>query len=137
MFNIDYLLDIFSTPYGKTVYSILVGSLGAVILALFFNMLFVTATGVKLLPLITGFNAACTGYMVIDKTRDTFRWKKSVSTGCGILVALLTYAALNAFSLQTAGLLVIHVTDLVIMVAVSAASGWTGGVLAIKYFHLN
>ncbi len=136
MFNMDTLFDVLATPYGKTAYAVFAGSLGAVILALFFNMLFAATTGVKLFPLIIGFNAACTGYMVIDKTRHVFRCKKSISTGCGIAVALLSYTALNALSLHTAGWLVIPVTDLMLMLAAGAVSGWAGGVLAIKYFHL-
>lgn len=137
MFNIDQFFDILSTAYGKIAYSILAGSLGAIILVLFFNMMLLPETCAKLMPFIIGFNTACTGYMVIDKTRDRFRRKHFLSIGSGTAVSLLTITVLNTLFLHKTGVYLVHLSDLMIMVVVGMVSGWLGGVLAIKYFNLK
>ncbi len=67
MFNLSSLFDIWSTAYGKAAYSILVGTVGTVILAAFFNMAVMPTDGLRFLPLMIAFNAALTGYMVLEK----------------------------------------------------------------------
>jgi len=137
MFTIENLIEIASTAYGKTIYSILVGAFGAVILVAFFNMVVMPADSIKFLPVIIAFNTALTGYMVLEKTRLFFRHKWLAAIIAGISVTLLAFIALNAFSLHLTGLFLINLPQLMIMLAIGTGSSWFGGVLAINYLGLN
>ncbi len=137
MFNLDYFFEIWSSSFGKTAYSILAGTVGAVIMVAFLNMMIIPADSVKFLPLVIAFNTAVTGYMILEKTRTFFRHKWSVAIIAGIAATLLTLAALNIFFIQTTGQFLIRPIDLLIMLAIGIGSSWFGGVLAINYLNLN
>ena len=137
MFNIGYLFEIGSTSYGKTAASILAGAVGAVILVVFLNMIVLPAASVKFLPLIIAFNTAITGYMVIEKTRDCFRYKRSVAIFAGAAAVVLAYVGLNYLFLQTTGLFLISPADLISMLIAGCVSSWLGGALAIKYLDMQ
>lgn len=137
MFNLASIMEIGSTAYGKAVYSILAGTVGAVILVAFLNTVVVPAASIRFLPLIVAFNTALTGYMVIEKTRTFFQRKWSVAIGAGIATTLLVFAALNLFFLQTTGLFLISLPQFLVMLAIGTGSSWFGAVLAINYLNLN
>ena len=137
MFTLGHLLEIGSTAYAKTIYSILVGTFGAIILVAFFNMVVIPADSVRFLPVIIAFNAALTGYMVLEKTRSFFRHKWFVAVIAGIAVTLLAVVALNTFFLHLTGLFLINLPQVLIMLAIGTGSSWFGGVLAINYLNLN
>jgi len=137
MFNIEYLSEIGSTAYGKTVTSILAGTVGAVILVAFLNVLVLPAGSVKFLPLIIAFNTAVTGYMVIDKTREYFRHKRFIAVLAGTAATLLVFITLNAFFLHATGFFLINPTELWFMLAIGIGSSWFGSILAIRYLNLD
>ena len=137
MFHIDYLFEIGSTAYGKTAASILSGIVGIVILVVFLNMLVSPVDSVSFLPFIVAFNAAATGYMVIDKTRSCFRFKRSVAVFAGAMTTIVGCACLNYLSLQITGLFFISPAELLSMLIVGCIAGWLGGALAIKYLNLQ
>lgn len=137
MFNLDYFVEIWSSAFGRTAYSILAGTVGAVIMVAFLNMMVMPANSIKFLPLVIAFNTAVTGYMILEKTRTFFRHKWSVAIIAGIATTLLTLAALNIFFLQTTGQFLIRPIDLLTMLAIGIGSSWFGGVLAINYLNLN
>ena len=141
MFNIDYYTDyiakIVSTRFGKAIYSVLVGAVGNVILVIFLSSLMHTATIGILLPVIIGFNAALTGYMVLEKTRNGFTHKRTVSIGSGVAMILVTVVFLNILSFQGAGVYLIFAEDLIVPLLVGIVASWLGGMLAVKYFNLN
>ena len=137
MLNLGLLTEIGSSAYGKTAYSILTGTVGALILMAFLNTIVLPAASVKFLPLVIAFNATLTGYMVIEKTRTYFRHKWSVAVAAGTTITLLAFGLLNLFFLQTTGLFLISLPQLLVMLALGMGSSWFGAVLAINYLNLN
>jgi drug/metabolite transporter (DMT)-like permease len=141
MFNIHYYTDYFvkisSTRPGKIFYSVLAGSLGVIILVLFLTgMTFTVAIG-DLLPVIFGFNTALTGYMVLEKTRDGFKHKRSVAIGSGAAMVLITASLLNIMFFREAGIFLIDVGQLMTLLFVGIVSSGLSGMLAIKYLSLQ
>jgi len=137
MFNLSSIIDLWSTAYGKAVHSIVVGTVGTVILVAFLNMVMLPAFSLKFVPLIIAFNAALTGFMVLEKTRESFRRKWAVAMVTGTVMTLLAFIVLNAFFVQTTGLYLLSLPQLAIMLAMGTGASWFGGVLAINYFKLN
>jgi len=137
MFNISFIFDLWSTTFGKAVHSVVVGTVGTVILVAFFNMVMLPAIGLKFVPLIIAFNAALTGYMVLEKTRESFQRKWSVAIITGTVMTLLAFIVLNAFFMQTTDLYLLGLHQLAIMLAMGIGASWFGAVLAINYFKLN
>ena len=137
MFNLESFFEICSTAYGKAAYSVLVGAVGTVILVAFSNMVVTPADSIKFLPVIIAFNAALTGYMVLEKTRSFFQHKWLVAVISGLAVTLLSFFALNTFFLHITGLFLITLTQLLIMLAIGIGASWFGGVLAINHLKLN
>jgi hypothetical protein len=141
MFNIQYYTDhvmkIGGTRSGKVFYSILAGSLGAVILVLFLTGMTYTVTIGNVLPVIIGFNTALTGYMALEKTRNGFKHKRAVAIGSGVAMVLVTAALLNIIFLRGAGIFLIDVAQLTTLLFVGIVTSGLGGILAIKYFNLK
>lgn len=122
---------------GQSIYSVLVGAIGAVILVLFLTGGQYTATIDNLLPLIIGFNTALTGYMLIEKTRKAFTRKRTVSMGAGVAVVLVATVLLNFIFVQWAGVTLIGFDNLLLLLLVGVITSGLGGSLAVKYFSLN
>jgi hypothetical protein len=93
-------------PIGIFLYAAVTGSIGVVILVVFFAMVISPFTLAILLPAIIGFNGAVAGYNIIDKGGIQYPWKKSclaitaaILALTGVLSLSLLYpwdAALNA-----------------------------------------
>ena len=141
MFNINYYIDqimkIASTRFGKVFYSILAGSIGAVILVLFLSGMSLSAGVGNILPVIIGFNTALTGYMVLEKTRDGFKYKRVISIGSGVAMVLATAAFLNIMYFRGAGIFLISLEELATLIFVGIVTSGLGGMLAIKYLSLR
>jgi hypothetical protein len=137
MFNLQSIVDLGATSCGKTATSVLAGTTGAVILMLFLNTIVLPATSLRFLPLVIAFNAALTGYMVLEKTRESFQHKWTVAMLAGAAATLLVYVILNAFFMHTTGLYLIGATHLLIILTIGIGASWFGGVLAINYLKLN
>ena len=133
----DYFIKIGSTRWGRSIYSVLVGAIGAVILVLFLTGGQYTATIDNLLPLIIGFNTALTGYMIIEKTRKAFTRKRTVSMAAGVAVVLVATVLLNVIFGQWAGVTLIGFDNLLLLLLVGLTTSGLGGSLAVKYFSLN
>ncbi len=141
MFNVNYYIDqvmkIVSTRFGKVFFSILAGSIGAVILVLFLSGMTLSAGVGNILPVIIGFNTALTGYMVLEKTRDSFKYKRVISIGSGVAMVLATAAFLNIMYFRGAGVFLISMQELATLLFVGIVTSGLGGMLAIKYFNLK
>lgn len=137
MFNISSILDLWSTTFGKAAHSVVVGTVGSIILVVFLNMVMLPAFSLKFVPLVIAFNAALTGYMVLEKTRTTFRRKWTAAIIAGTVMTLLAFIVLNTFFMQTTGLYLLGLPQLAIMLAMGIGASWFGGVLAINYFKLK
>jgi len=141
MFNVNYYIDqimkIVSTRFGKVFFSILAGMIGAVILVLFLSGMTLSAGVGNILPVIIGFNTALTGYMVLEKTRDSFKYKRVISIGSGVAMVLATAAFLNIMYFRGTGVFLISMQELATLLFVGIVTSGLGGMLAIKYFNLK
>lgn len=141
MFNVNYYIDqimkIVSTRFGKVFFSILAGMIGAVILVLFLSGMTLSAGVGNILPVIIGFNTAITGYMVLEKTRDSFKYKRVISIGSGVAMVLATAAFLNIMYFRGTGVFLISMQELATLLFVGIVTSGLGGMLAIKYFNLK
>lgn len=122
MFNVNYYID---------------RSIGAVILVLFLSGMTLSAGVGNILPVIIGFNTALTGYMVLEKTRDSFKYKRVISIGSGVAMVLATAAFLNIMYFRGAGVFLISMQELATLLFVGIVTSGLGGMLAIKYFNLK
>jgi len=141
MLNVNYYIDqimkIVSTRFGKVFFSILAGMIGAVILVLFLSGMTLSAGVGNILPVIIGFNTALTGYMVLEKTRDSFKYKRVISIGSGVAMVLATAAFLNIMYFRGTGVFLISMQELATLLFVGIVTSGLGGMLAIKYFNLK
>jgi len=77
-----------ASPLGIFVYAALSGMIGIVILVAFFSMVFSGSTLLMILPVIISFNAAASGYGIVDKGGCDFpRLKVSLIAISGLLAA--------------------------------------------------
>ena len=136
-FYTAYMERLGNTWYGKTLYSVCVGALGVVILAVFLAGLLEAAALEKLLPIIVGFNAALTAYMTVDKTRNMVARKQAISVGSGIAMVLLAFAGLNILFYKWAGYSLVGIGMLMILLVVGIIAASLGGKLCAKYLELN
>jgi hypothetical protein len=132
-----YLERLGNTWYGKTLYSAGVGAGGVVILAAFFAGMLEAAAIEKLLPVIVGFNAALTAFMVVEKTRDMLVRKQALSVGAGIAMVLLATVGLNILAYKWAGYRLVGIGMLAAMLVVGTIAASLGGKLCTKYLELN
>jgi len=136
-FYFDYVEKLGNTWYGKTLYSVCVGSFGVVILAVFLAGLLEAAALEKLLPFIVGFNAALTAYMTVDKTRNMVARKQAISMGAGAAMVLVAVAGLNILYYKWAGYSLVGIGMLAVLLAVGIIAASLGGKLCTKYLELN
>jgi hypothetical protein len=133
----DYIDKIGSTRFGKAIYSICAGAVGVIILAIFFAGFMQTATLEKLLPVIVGFNAALTGYMVTEKIRNEVTRKHAFSMGSGAAMVLFSSVGLNLLFFHWAGYNLVGIGMLLILLPVGIVTSGLGGKLCTTYFNLN
>ena len=133
----DYVSRIGGTWIGKTVYSVGVGALGVVILAVFFAGFLSASTLDILMPAFVGFNAALTGYMVIDKNRNMTRRRQLLSMAAGTAMVLTAAVGLNIVFYKWVGYLLVGIGGLAIQLAIAIPASALGAKLCSKYLSLN
>ena len=126
-----------STWYGKTLYSVCMGALGVVILAVFFMGMLEANAVEKLMPIIVGFNAALTAYMTVDKTKNMVVRRQALSVGAGIAMVILATVGINVLFYKWAGYTLVGPGMLMIMLVVGIIAASLGGKLCTKYLELN
>jgi len=122
---------------GKVAYSIFVGVFGTVLLVLFLFSFLDIYVVVKILPWIIGLNTAITGYSLLDKTRDQFKYKQIYSIGAGILNVLITYLILSLGSYYMLEEYLFGRWCLTLFLVIGIVCSELGALLAIKYFKLK
>ena len=133
MFNI-----LEETPlWGKTVYCILTGIFGTAVLIIFLAVFMEVYRIVPFVPWIIGFNTAMTGYSLIEKTRDTLKYKQISSISAGILNVIITCFLLSVFSFYSFDENLFSIWDFVLFLGVGLVCSELGSLLAIKYFKLK
>jgi hypothetical protein len=141
LYAIEYcthtIMKIGSTRFSKVLMSILAGSIGTVILAAFLTGMSYQASIGNLLPVLIGFNAALSGYMVLEKTRKAFKYKRVAAVGTGVVMVVVTAYLLNLLFLRGAGFHLIGIGEFITLLGVGILTSLLGGILAIKYFKLD
>ena len=122
---------------GKFAYSILAGVFGVAVLVMFLAVFMELYRVVPFVPWIIAFNTAMTGYSLIDKTRDTLKYKQVSSISAGILNVIITYflLSLSSFYLFFENLFSILYFALFLIIGIVCSE--LGALLAIKYFKLK
>jgi hypothetical protein len=143
----DYLIKLGQTRTGRSLYRLMVGIVGVLILTGFFSALMAPRAVANLFPVILGFNTALTGYSLIESTRDGFRHKRLVAVAAGVLVVLVATASVNLLfwklagpnpgGLDSGGWGLIGMDRLWVLLAVGIVTSWLGGALAVKFINLN
>ena len=122
---------------GKVAYCILTGVFGTAVLVMFLAVLMELYRIVSFIPWIIAFNTAITGYSLIDKTRDTLKYKQISSISAGTLNVIITYFILSIISSYLFGENLFAMWDFALFLIIGIVCSELGALLAIKYFKLN
>ena len=122
---------------GKAAYCILTGIFGTAVLIVFLAVFMELYRIVAFIPWIIAFNTAMTGYSLIEKTRDTLKYKQISSIGSGILNVIITYCLLSLLSFYLFSESLFTRWDFVLFIVIGIVCSELGALLAIKYFKLK
>jgi len=122
---------------GKFAYCILTGVFGVAVLVMFLAVFMELYRVVPFVPWIIAFNTAMTGYSLIDKTRDTLKYKQISSIIAGILNVIITYFLLSLSSFYLFGKSLFSIWDFALFLIIGIVCSELGALLAIKYFKLK
>jgi hypothetical protein len=122
---------------GKVAYCILTGVFGVAVLIVFLAVFMELYRIVSFIPWIIAFNTALTGYSLIDKTRDTFKYKQISSISAGIINVIITYFILSIVSFYMFGENLFTMWDFALFLVIGIVCSELGALLAIKYFKLK
>lgn len=125
-----------SDLFKKIAYSIIVGVLGSLLLVVFFTTLMSYGTIEKLLPWVIGFNAALTGYNLINRTNNRLQHERISAAGSGIMMVIITAVLINIIFFNLMGGYLIYIKDLIFLIAIGAVFSGFGAILAVKYINL-
>jgi hypothetical protein len=126
-----------SNLLGKVAYSILAGALGTVLIVLFLTTFLRSHETVKFIPWIIAFDTAVTGYSLLNKTRNHFKYKQISSIGAGTLNVIITYTTLRILFFHSEGEYLLGMWDLIVYLIIGVICSELGALLAIKYFSLK
>ena len=122
---------------GKAGYAVCIG-VGGTILVVFFLATFIHIfTVLKFIPWLIAFNAAVTGYSLIDKTQESLKHKYIAAVSAGILNVLISYIALVLIYLFLAGGYVFNKWDLLLYLIIGIVCSKVGAFLAAKYQNIE
>jgi len=119
---------------GKVAYCILTGIFGTVVLIIFLAVFMELYRIVSFIPWIIAFNTAMTGYSLIEKTRETLKYKQISSISAGILNVIITYFILIIISFYLFDENLFTKLDFALFLVIGIVCSELGALLAIKYF---
>ena len=122
---------------GKAAYCILTGTFGTAVIIIFLAVFMELFRIVPFIPWIIAFNTAMTGYSLIEKTRDTLKYKQISSISSGILNVIITYFLLSVFSFYLFDENLFSMWDFALFLGIGVVCSELGALLAIKYFKLK
>jgi len=126
-----------SDLFKKIAYSIIVGVLGSLLLIVFFTTLMSYGTIEKLLPWVIGFNAALTGYNLINRTNNRLKYERISAVGSGILMVIITVLFINIIFFNLMGFYPIYINELIILTTIGAVLSGLGAILANNFIKLK
>ena len=115
----------------------MVGSLGSLLLVVFFTTVMSYGTIEKLLPWVISFNAALTGYNLINRTNNSLKYGRISAVGGGIFMVIISVVLINIIFFHFMGVYLIYFTELILFIAIGAFSSGLGAILAIKHINLR
>ena len=118
------------------IYRVGVGVIGSLILVFFLMGLMSISGSVANMPWIIGFNAALTGYTILDKTRGRLKRKWIVTLGSGALMVVTVCLCLTITGVYLIGDYLLSEGDLILLSIIGISCSGLGGWLAVKYLHL-
>jgi hypothetical protein len=113
--------------------AVLAGVGGNIVLVHFLSGLMTAQTLSGLLDWIVGFNAALTGYMLVEKDRTDLPFRRGLCIFAGLVNIGITIVAVNYLYQMMWDFPLIAMTDAVILLTIGAILGLAGGLLAEKY----
>ena len=122
---------------GKIAYCILTGIFGTTVLIAFLSVFMELYSVVSFIPWIIAFNTAMTGYSIIDKTRDTLKYKQIFSISAGVLNVIITCFLLSLLSFYFFSENLFTQWDFALFLIIGIVCSELGALLAIKYFKLK
>jgi len=122
--------------FGKIIRAIFIGVAGSMLLVIFFTGVMSLSTIEKSLPWIIGFNAALTGYNLINKTGHTLKFKRICAVGAGMVMVIITAVLLDMIFFYLMGGHLIFLTELMVLIVLGSVFSGLGAILAIKYLKL-
>jgi len=122
---------------GKVAYCILTGIFGTAVLIIFLAVFMELYRIVSFIPWIIAFNTAMTGYSLIEKTRETLKYKQISSISAGILNVIITYFILIIISFYLFDENLFTKLDFALFLVIGIVCSELGALLAIKYFKLK
>ena len=126
-----------SNLFKRFAYSITVGSLGSLLLVVFFTTLMSYGTIEKLLPWIIGFNAALTGHHLINRTNNRLKYRRISAVGSGILMVIITVLFINIIFFNLMGFYPIYINELFFLITIGAVFSGLGAILANNFINLK
>ncbi len=133
----DKLLGENPSLFGVAAYAVLAGVVGTLLLVLFLGSVIPLSRSKDFVGWIIGFNTALSGYALLEKGVERIRYPRVAGVGAGILNVLISFGVLCALSLHFMGESLFVLRDLFLYLAIGAACGGMGGVLAVKYRRLK
>jgi hypothetical protein len=126
-----------SDLFKKIAYSIIVGSLGSLLLVVFFTTLMSYGTIEKLLPWVIGFNAALTGYNLITRANNRLKYERISAVGSGILMVIITVMLIDIIFFNLMGFYPIYINELIFLITIGAVFSGLGAILANNFIKLK
>jgi len=115
----------------------MVGSLGSLLLVVFFTTMMSYGTIEKLLPWVIGFNAALTGYNLITRTNNSLKYGRISAVGSGILMVIMSVLFINIIFFHLMGGYLIYVNEVIFFMAIGAVFSGLGAILAMNTSKLK
>jgi hypothetical protein len=128
--SIDWWEAAASSPAAKVLGAVLYGIVGAVLVAGFLATFLPVEIVAKGLPLVAGFNAMISGFMVVDRARRPPSFPKTTAAGVGAAVGAGTALAVNALGREWMGSILVFPPEAVGIVTMSALLGVPAAMLA-------
>ena len=124
-------------PLVKILCSILVGTVGTILVIGFLSTFLRIFTLAKLTPFVIALNGLIAGYYLLEKTRDTLRRKHVVALIVAAAYVLFASMILKIFFLYRVGEYVLIIDNLGIYLILGIICTQLGAILAIKYLKIS
>jgi len=117
-------------------YSILLGASGTILLTLFLLTLFPPFYVKKFIPWIIAFNAAVTGYSLLNRNINRLKSRRISSLGAGLLNGIISCVILTIIFFYLGYEHLFGIWNLIFCLTLGVVCSELGAMLAVKYLKL-